>query len=286
MSEPGASTRAAGFSPQWGPIVAGALAAAALALVLHAFAAAVGLSISSTAPTWRDTSFALVLLSGLYLVLSALAAYGLGGYVTGRLTSARYAPDSDEAELRDGAHGLIAWALATILTALIALSATQALSRVTAPGSGNAGPAASVGSESLIAPEIDRLFRSERPPQGDVAATRAEAGRLLLSASSHSGLQPDDRAWLIRLTAARTGLNEADATRRVDQVVARSSETITKARRAGLVIGFMTGAAALLGAVAAWFAAVAGGQHRDGGAVPAWMGHRRPVTTTSRTVLP
>src|SRR5438105_4585506 len=50
----------------WGPIVAGAIAAAALALVLHASALAIGLSVSSTAPTWRDASFALVLLSGLY----------------------------------------------------------------------------------------------------------------------------------------------------------------------------------------------------------------------------
>ena len=51
--------------PEWGPIIAGAIAAAALGLVLHAFALAIGLSVSSTAPTWRDASFALVLLSGL-----------------------------------------------------------------------------------------------------------------------------------------------------------------------------------------------------------------------------
>jgi hypothetical protein len=38
---------------QWGPIVAGGIAAAALALVLHNFAVAIGLSVSSPAPTWR-----------------------------------------------------------------------------------------------------------------------------------------------------------------------------------------------------------------------------------------
>jgi hypothetical protein len=32
--------------PEWGPIVAGGIAAAALALVLHAFALAIGLSVS------------------------------------------------------------------------------------------------------------------------------------------------------------------------------------------------------------------------------------------------
>jgi hypothetical protein len=57
--------------------------AAALALVLHGFAAAIGLSVSSTAPTWRDASVALVLLSGLYLVLAAILSYGFGGYLSG-----------------------------------------------------------------------------------------------------------------------------------------------------------------------------------------------------------
>src|SRR5262249_343397 len=48
---------AVGF--HWTPVVAGALAAAALGFVLHSFAIAIGLGVSSTAPTWRDASFAL-----------------------------------------------------------------------------------------------------------------------------------------------------------------------------------------------------------------------------------
>jgi hypothetical protein len=58
-----------GLNFQWAPIIAGAIAAAALAFVFDSFGLAVGLAVSSAAPTWRDTSFALVLLSGLYLVL-------------------------------------------------------------------------------------------------------------------------------------------------------------------------------------------------------------------------
>src|ERR687883_43444 len=69
----------------WGAIVVGALAAAALAFVMHSFAVAIGLAVSSAAPTWRDASLALVALSGLYLIIVALISYGVGGYVTGRL---------------------------------------------------------------------------------------------------------------------------------------------------------------------------------------------------------
>src|SRR5205807_245500 len=76
---------AAQFSDiRWGAVIAGAIAAAALAIVLHGFALGIGFSVTSTAPTWRDASVALVLASGLYLVLVALAAYSFGGYVVAR----------------------------------------------------------------------------------------------------------------------------------------------------------------------------------------------------------
>ena len=47
---------------------------------------------------------------------------------------------------------------------------------------------------------------------------------------------------------------------------------IDRARHSGVLLGFFTGAAALLGAVMAWFAACAGGRHRDGReAVPSYL---------------
>jgi hypothetical protein len=250
---------------EWSHVVAGAMAAAALALVLQAFALAIGLSVSSTAPTWRDASFALVLLSGLYLVLAALASYGLGGYLAGlmraRLTS------REDADLRDGLHGLLVWALATLLVAVIGLATAQSLTRLAAP-SGQAGSSTSVAGENLIAYDLDRLFRAERRPNGDLDYARAEAARILLTASSHRGMQPEDRAYLVRLTAAYTGLAQPDAERRVDDAMAHAKENISRARRRAVILAFMIGAAAMGGAAASWFAACAGGRVRDGEVSP------------------
>jgi hypothetical protein len=248
--------------PEWGPIIAGGIAAAALALVLHAFALAIGLSVSSAAPTWRDASFALVLLSGLYVVLAALASYGLGGYLAG-LMRAR-ASSREDADLRDGLHGLLVWALATLLTALIGLATAQSLTRLAAPSGGQAGASTSVGGENLIAYDLDRLFRAERRPNVDLDYPRAEAARILLTTSSHRGMQPDDRAYLVRLTATNTGLAQPDAERRVEEVAVRAKENISRARRSAVILAFSIGAAALLGAAASWFAACAGGRIRDG----------------------
>src|SRR5215216_1593879 len=113
----------------WGAIIVGALTAAALAFVMHSFAVAIGLAVSSTAPTWRDASLALVALSGLYLVLAALIIYGVGGYVTGRLRTRLTGGTPDEIEFRDGMHGAAAWALATLLTAVIAFGGAQSTRR-------------------------------------------------------------------------------------------------------------------------------------------------------------
>jgi hypothetical protein len=256
---------------QWGPIVAGAVGAAALGFVLDSFAVSIGLSVSSTAPTWRDASFALVLLSGLYLLLAAIVAYGFGGYLAGRLRLRSSTPVPAEVEFRDGIHGLLAWALATLIIALIAVAAASSLSRVAAPASTSAGPATSVAGENLIADDVDRLFRTERPAAGDINYARAEAARILLTTASHRGLQIDDRAYLVRLVAARTGLSVADAEKRVNEVVARAGDNIKRARRSAVVLAFMIGAAALAGAAMAWFAAVAGGEHRDGRSAPHFL---------------
>ena len=117
-------------------------------------------------------------------------------------------------------------------------------------------------------PTIDRLFRAERRPNVELDYPRAEAARILLTTSSHRGMQPDDRAYLVRLTAANTGLAQPDAERRVDEVAARAKENISRARRSAVILAFSTGAAALLGAAASWFAACAGGRIRDGEAAP------------------
>ena len=260
----------------WGPAVAGALAGAAIAFVLHAFAAAIGLAVSSTAPTWRDSSSALQLLSGLYLVLSAIIAFGVGGYIAGRLRATLAAGSDDEIEFRDGIHGLLVWAMALVLTVLMAWATAQSVTRLAAP---SAGSAQSVAGENIIAYDLDRLFRAEKRPQNlDLTYPRSEAARILLTTAGHTGITSDDRAYLVRLTSANTGLAQPEADKRVATVITQARENIRKARQAGVVLAFMAGAAALLGAAVAWFAAGAGGRHRDGTTAPSmlwdWHGPR------------
>src|ERR1041385_2293188 len=96
-----------GADVHWGAVIAGAVAAAALSFVLLTFGTGIGLAVSSTSPTWRDTSLAFWLLSGVYLIFTALLSFALGGYVAGRMRARLGATAADETDFRDGLHGLL-----------------------------------------------------------------------------------------------------------------------------------------------------------------------------------
>ncbi|MCK1404488.1 hypothetical protein [Bradyrhizobium sp. 76] len=266
---------------QWSSVIAGALAAGAMSFILVGFGVAVGLGVSSASPTWRDASAALALLSGLYLIIQAIISFGFGGYVAGRTT--RPAPTittiEDDGERRDGLHGLMSWALAVLLgAALLAILGAAAIDRSPMRSSASNTSAA----EPLLSYELDKLFRApRRPPNTDLREARAEAGRILMTSSSHSGISTDDRTYLVQQVAALTGLAAPDSERRVDALIADSRTAINRARRNSIIVAFSVAAATLIGAAVAWAAAVAGGRHRDGEPLPNWMAssnrlHRSP----------
>jgi hypothetical protein len=258
----------------WPAVFAGTFVAAGVSLVLITFGTALGLSLSTSAPSWRNASIGLSLLSGIWFLVVTVGAMLLGGYVTGRLRARFSAATSDEVEFRDGIHGVVMWGLAVLIGALLALATSRALAPVANDRDNTASQ--TTGEPSNVAYEVDRLFRTDRRPPADASdqQMRAEAGRLVGAAIGRR-FSPDDHNYLTRLVAARTALAQPDAERRVQDVLNDARTRADRARRAAVVLAFMSAASLLIGAAAAWFAAEAGGRHRDGGAVPSLL-FRRP----------
>ena len=266
----------------WGAAIAGALVASAVTFVLMGFGAGIGLSLASPSPTWRNASVGLALLSGLWILVVAVGSFALAGYIAGRMRMRLGPASSDEVDFRDGMHGAAAWALAVVLGAILALGAARVLTPTAAETSGSA-TMAGTSEPRAVAYEVDRLLRGDRRPDGgDMAATRGEIGRLVTAALDERTYTPDDRAYLIRLVAARTGLAAPDAERRVDTVIAQAREKANRARRSAVVTAFIAAAATLLGLAAAWFAAGIGGRHRDGETIPSMSTALRRPTVTMR----
>lgn len=255
----------------WRAIIAGAVVAAGISFMLIAFGSAIGLSLASTAPTWRDSTAWLWIISGIYLVFVALCAFGFGGYVAGRMRAVMRPIVVNEIEFRDGMHGVVVWGLAILIGAVLALGGAATISRTLAPSTGTAGAAASIAGENIIASELDELFRTDQKitdPQFQYR--RSEAARILLKSSSHNGVPAADRDYLGVITTSITGVTPQEGDARVTRAIADSKDEIHRARVAAVLQAFMVAAALLVGLAVAWFSASEGGREREAGYIPVW----------------
>jgi hypothetical protein len=257
----------------WGAIAAGAVGAAALALLLIAFGA--GLGLSAVSP-WSDSGVSASTFktgTGIYLVIVAVMSSAVGGYLAARLRSKWTGLHTQEVFFRDTAHGFIAWAFATLLSAGVLSSAAAYLANGTAAGLGGA---ASQATRSVNPAEIyvDKLFRPNAAAQPASAPDAANASRnqsraevlRLWTASFYDNqdLSAADKTYVAQVVAARAGISQADAEKRVNDVVAEAKTAADDARKAAAKLSFWLTAAMLFGAFASSLAAAEGGSLRDG----------------------
>jgi hypothetical protein len=247
----------------WGAILAGGVAAAALTLILLAFGAGVGFSsISPWSTTATTTTFHIA--AGLYFIVTAMIASGVGGYLAGRLRTRWTGVHTREVFFRDTAHGFLAWGFATLLSAAVLGSAGSAL-----VGGASAAVTHVAGqSAGLLDGYVDSLVRADpgsNTASADMSAARAETGRIFGAAFQNGGeFQPLDRAYLAELVAARTGITPVQAEERVSATIERAKTAVNAARKAAAQLSLWLTASLLVGAFAASLAAIEGGGLRDG----------------------
>jgi hypothetical protein len=268
----------------WGAVLAGGVAAAAVSLVLLAFGIGVGFSVISP---WTDQGVSSTTFSvgaGIFLVVVAMLSSTVGGYLAGRLRVRWAGVHQDEVYFRDTAHGLLAWAFATVLSATVLGGAVTHILAGASAGSLPAGAAAAANSASSPTDVyVDRLLRTDASPTaaapgapqvaalgaapanpGNPAATRAELRRIL-APGLRKGIDVPaaDRAYAARVVAVRTGLSQADAEKRVNDTIADAKKAADDARSAAAKLSLWLAASMLAGALAAMLAATEGGLLRD-----------------------
>ena len=277
----------------WGAVLAGAAAAAALSFILLILG--VGLGLSSVSP-WSFNATAIGVSTIAWLAFMQLAASGIGGYMAGRLRVKWSSIHTDEVHFRDTAHGLLAWAVATLITVAVLAGGTRAVlsgaidagsgvaaavAPAAAAGAGAAGAKAGEGGGSANPLDYfsDMLLRAAPAAGtgeagGTVADQRVEIGKIFATSLSTGSLAADDRAYLGQVVASRTGLTQAEAEARVDAVYARAAKAAADAkakaqqaadtaRKAGAHTALWMFVALLLGAFVASLAATFGGRQRD-----------------------
>ncbi|KQT36394.1 hypothetical protein ASG24_07345 [Methylophilus sp. Leaf414] len=242
----------------WAAILLGAVAAAALSLIL--FILGTGLGLSSISPWSHDgvTAATFGIAAIIWITVTQALASGLGGYLTGRLRVRWQDTDPDEVYFRDTAHGFIAWGVATLLTAALLTSVigsivstgVQATASV-AGGAATAGVVAAAHSgiskdagdqaSGASAYFVDALFRpapantatdsADHDPSSNAAhhhaamtvpqqdaVPSAEVSRIIATSIANGALSAEDSTYLAQLVSQHTGLTQQEAEARVNQI--------------------------------------------------------------------
>ncbi|MBB4200021.1 hypothetical protein GGD83_003848 [Rhodoblastus sphagnicola] len=275
----------------WSAVIAGAIVAAALSLILLLMGSGLGLTMVSP---WSNagvgaTTFAVS--TAIWLIVVQWLSSALGGYLTGRLRTGWPGVHKDEVFFRDTAHGLVMWALATVLFAGVLSSSVSA---IIAGGAGAATSLATGAAQGALLSAKDRatnaaglpteyfvdlMFRTPTAPPFASSAIAAiqnvtepppEASRILVVSFASGSVSAADRSYLAQLVSARTGLAADDAQQRVDNVIAqidqtkaKAKETADKARKVGITTSLLMVLSLIIGAFVASAAAALGGHRRD-----------------------
>ncbi|OJW24269.1 MAG: hypothetical protein BGO51_07700 [Rhodospirillales bacterium 69-11] len=269
----------------WSAVLGGAFAAAAVSLLLAMLGTGIGLSSVSawTGQSVSGTTFTVG--AAIWLIVIQWLSSSMGGYITGRLRTKWADASTDEVFFRDTAHGFLSWAVSTVVVvALVASGAGSAVTGVartagsavsTVVGSATQGAAqgaAQQGAQGGFNPSsyyVDTLFRTGKPGENDQDA-KVEAGRILLMGARNGSISDSDKAYLGQLVAARTGMSQEDATKRVNEVMGQIQAAEEKARAAAeqarkvaAQTSFFLFFSMLVGAFVASVAAALGGRQRD-----------------------
>lgn len=216
--------------------------------------------------------------TGIGLIVVQWIASASGGFITGRLRSKWVGVHTHEVFFRDTAHGFVMWALATVVGGVMVASATasmigggvNAAATVAGGAAHGSGAVASQAAYAVSGYDLDMLFRSDKPDATNAQQATAQASRILASGLSAGDVPAGDKTYLAQLVANQTGMSQADAQKRVDDVIGRikaaeqqAKQVADAARKAAAEFAIFTALSLLIGAFIASAAAAYGGSLRD-----------------------
>ena len=260
----------------WPAIFAGALTAAASSVILIALGSSIGLASVSPWPHSGPSGTTFTVLTAIWLIVIQWVSSLMGGYITGRLRTKWVGTHTHEVFFRDTAHGFVTWALATVVGATFLASAVGSVSergaQVASSFASSTAQAVTTSVSDVVTPyDVDRLLRpANRGSDASRTDERAEVTRILAKGLSSGDFAPEDRDYLTKLVAERGSVSEADARKRIDDIIAaektaelKAREAADAARKAAATASIFMALSMLIGAFIASASAALGGRLRD-----------------------
>lgn len=169
----------------WSAILAGTVLTTAVALILLAFGAGLGLSVTSPYEGEGANAALFAIAAGLYLLWVQMLSFSIGGYVAGRMRSTEIGADPHEVDVRDGMHGLLVWGAGVVVAAVLAFAGVGGATGLLAADEG--GVMASVGAaieEEVQGAAAEEAATNPEATDESTAEREAEVARKLTILSS------------------------------------------------------------------------------------------------------
>ncbi|HUI15875.1 MAG TPA: hypothetical protein VL048_20635 [Xanthobacteraceae bacterium] len=189
VTSPGQTGWGAAWSGiSWSAVIAGALTAIAVSFIIIALGSGIGMAVVSPYSYSSPSVTTMTIIGALWLVFAQAVGYAVGGYVAARVRRSPAAMHTDEVKFRDGANGLVVWAIGVFVTAVVLVAAVNKAENAaanTAIGTlavGTAGTSAMAQGPSVNY-FTDTLLRGN--PQN--AANAGAAGNAAAGAAAPSG---------------------------------------------------------------------------------------------------
>ncbi len=218
------------FAASWPAIIIGAFIAIIASLMLLALGSGLGFVAVLPGSDRADLGPALLVTTAIWLIVTQWVSSGLGGYLAGRLRNRWRGSQTQEVLFRDTAHGLVTWAVATVVVAaLIGPSVRSMIADSAQPTAANAPQAT--------------IFANSDQSTGD---RRIGAYRILGNTLATGSIPIMLSMYESGVDAVKAGVSGSDA-----------------GRKAGVRAGIYAALALLIGAYTASVAAALGGRLRD-----------------------
>ena len=259
-------------------VLAGALVGVVVLFLLSLLGLAVGLSTIDPAPGGSGTpgigTFSIV--SGVWGVISFLVALFAGGWIAGRLAG-------DPKKLDGMLHGVVAWALATLVLMWLTASAVSGIiggafsmvGNVASTTAGGVQAAASGGSGQAITNAMQQVVPWERIQQRVEQALPADVDvdrETLMAAFRQLVVGGGDRQAVIDILVSQGGMSQEEAESTLQNLEDEYNQAVQEAEQQAAQAAEATAGAVSSAAFWSFLALLLGGAAAAGGG---WLGAPR-----------
>ena len=213
----------------WGAVLAGAVVAVATTILLSLLGAAIGAGTIRPLDTTSADLANYGIGSAIWEIINLALSMAFGGYVAARLSGTHSHLDGE-------LHGVTMWGVAVLLGSVLLAHALSGLVGIVGQGASSVvsravGDAGTISGANVVDRLEQSLSNSGDPTTMSHEQIGAEIATLVRTGLQDGGLSDSDRNRLVSLVAARSGVTNEEAARRVTRMENDVKATMAQAEQ-------------------------------------------------------